>query len=199
MPETMTSCNCEGAIGDKPATLDPSPLEYSSGLFLNTHPDSRAPCNGTVMAWDFCYHVLDDNITLQQTNESIRIQAGVWREQNNSEYQFLSDSLIDLPIPPPARGFQFVCRHWSLVNSTHDAKFEVQEGDIVGVYVDDVRIVYVLGGSVDGAQDNRIMRAVNIADIKTPVSDLDLNSTSYSLYLKAIMGKQVSHNNISLA
>lgn len=177
--------SCEGAVGEKPTTLYPSPPKNLSGLFLNTHPDSRAPCNGKVVAWDFCYYVLDDTIP-QQKNDSIRIQAGVWRQQDNSEYQFLKSSSIKLPIPSPMAGFQFVCRHWSLV--TNNATFEVEEGDIVGVYVDDTRMVHVLGNSTNDAEDNGIVRAVNITDIEMPVSMSELNSTSFSLYLKAIMG-----------
>lgn len=179
---------CEDAVGGKPTTLYPSPPKNLSGLFLNTHPDSRAPCDGTVVAWDFCYYVLDDMIP-QHNNDSIRIQAGVWRQQDNSEYQFLNNSSIDLPIPRPTAGFQFVCRHWSLV--TNNATFEVEEGDIVGVYVDGIKMVHVLGSSTNDAQDNGIVRAVNIIDIKTPVSVSELDSTSYSLYLKAIMGMRM--------
>ena len=185
MAQMMSSCSRESAVGGKPATLDPSPPNNLSGLFLNTHPDSRAPCNGTVVAWDFCYHVLDDTIP-QGNNDSTRIQAGVWRQQNNLEYHFVNNSSIELPIPRPTAGFQFVCQHWSLV--TDNDTFEVQEGDIVGVYVDGIRMVHVLGSSTNDAQDNKIVRAVNITNIKMPVSVSELNSTSYSLYLKALMG-----------
>lgn len=186
MEQTMNNCSCEGAIGGKPTVLDPSPPENLSGLFLNTHPDSQAQCDGRVVAWDFCYYVFDD--APQQDDNATRIQAGVWR-QNNSEYQLLVNSTIQLPIPEPASGVQFVCRHWSLINETHDATFEIEEGDIVGVYVDGIRVVHVLGSSTNDAHDNEIMSTVDITDIKTPVSAL--NNTSYSLYLKALLGMQL--------
>ena len=65
MAQTMNNCSCEGdivsTIGRKPTTLslDLSPPSDLSGLFLNTH--SQAPCNGRVVAWEFCYYVLQDN------------------------------------------------------------------------------------------------------------------------------------------
>ena len=104
----MNNCYCEGVIGGKPAVIDPSPPENLSGLFLNTHPDSQAPCDSTVMAWDFCYYVIDDDTATS-------IQAGIWR-QNNSEYHLLVNSMIQLPIPEPASGVQFV--NTGLINET---------------------------------------------------------------------------------
>lgn len=188
MEQIVNNCSCEGAIGGNPAVLvlDPSPPENLSGLFLNTHPDSRAPCDGRVMAWDFCYYVIDD--APQQDNKATTIQAGIWR-QNNSEYQLLVNSMVQLPILEPASGVLFVCQHWSLINETHDARFKIEKGDIVGVYMDGIRVVNVLGSSTSDANDNAIMSTVDIMDIKTPVSAL--NSTSYSLYLKALLGMQL--------
>ncbi len=180
----MNDCNCEGAIGGKPSALDPSPSKSVSGLFLNTHPDSRAPCDGRVMAWDFCYYIFND--TQQQDNDSTKIEAGVWRQQGSSEYRLVNNSWVELPIPEPVSGLQFVCQHWSL-SDTDNATFEIKKGDIVGIYVEGMRVVHVLGNSTNDAQDNEIMSAVNV-DIETPVSEL--NSTPYSLYLKALLGMQ---------
>jgi hypothetical protein len=184
MEQTMNDCNCEGAIGGKLAAVDPSPPKALnvSGLFLNTHPDSRAPCDGRVVGWGLCYYIDD---TQQQDNDLTIIKAGVWRQQNSSEYQLLNNSLVELQIPEPASGVQFVCQHWRLINNT---AFGIKKGDIVGVYVDGKGVVHVLGNSTNDAQDNEIMSAVDITGNETSVSEL--NSTSYSLYLKAMLGMQ---------
>ena len=185
MAETMNNCESP-AIGVKSTTIHPPPPDDLSGLFLNTHSDSQAPCNGTVEAWDFCYYVLD-NVTQEQNSTSII--PGVWRKQNNSVYQLVNNS-IDLPILTTIKpGVQFVCHHWSLPNNS---TFEVKEGDIVGVFVDGLRMVHVLGNS---SSDAEIMKAVDITYIGTPVSEQNLNNTPYSLYLKAMMAGMQQINN----
>ena len=189
--QTMSSCSCKSTIGKIPATIDTAPIEDTSsslsGLFLNINDNST--CNGTVTAWDFCYYVIN---TPQQDQESTNIQAGVWRKQDGG-YQLLNRSIIDLPIPNPERGFQFVCRHWSL-NPTNET-FTVQEGDTVGIYVTDTSMVHniILGIPATDEQHNEIMKAGNITDIESPISFKQLNNTFYSLYLMAVIGMQFSH------
>ena len=80
---------------------------------------------------------------------------------------------------------QFACHRWNL---THDATFAVQEGDVVGVFVNGTRMVHLHVLS-ESKRDNGIVRAVdNITSIESSVSKFV--NTSYSLYLEAVMGMQ---------
>ena len=106
----------------------------------------------------------------------------------------MNGSSIKLPIPEPARGFQFVCRRWSLNTSTlsDEMPFDVQEGDIVGMYVydpSDDNTVHILGMSTPG-EDGGLLKANIVPDnITSPVLNSDLmDNVSYSLYLVAVIG-----------
>lgn len=167
-------------IGRMPTTFNNAPIDTSrlSGLFLNTNDSS--PYSGNVIAWDFCYY-----ISVTQSS-MITIQAGVWRE-SDGYYTLVNDSLIDLPIPEPQPGFQFVCRHWAECQA-----FEVQEGDIVGMYVNDTsddNMVHILGMPPDEETNvgTKKIRSMNITDVNI-VSKSALESVGYSLYLVAVLG-----------
>lgn len=175
----MSDGNCNSTIGSMPTTFNNAPDNTSSlsGLFLNTKYSSS--CNGTATAWNFCYYVSEFE------RQNISVQAGVWREENGS-YKLVNGSLIDLPIPEAEIGFQFVCRHW-LLNSTNEF-FDVQEGDIVGVYVNDtldINDVHVMGVHTSG---NGLMKAGDITDVHSQVSSSELTQVNYSLYLVSRIG-----------
>ena len=172
-------------IGRMPTTFNNPPEDTSglSGLFLNTNDTS--PCNGNVTAWDFCYY-----ISVTQSS-MITIQAGVWRE-SGEYYTLVNDSLIDLPIPDPQQGFQFVCRHWPLSECQDEPTFEVEKGDIVGMYVNDTsddNMVHILGMPSDNeiTAGTKKIGSMNITDINN-VSNSALASVGYSLYLVAELG-----------
>ena len=103
----------------------------------------------------------------------------------DGSYTLVDDSLIDLPIPPPQPGFQFVCRHWAL--GCREPTFDVQEGDIVGMYVNDTsddNTVHILGMPNEPSADT--MKSANITNISS-VSDSSLTPVPYSLYLEAVL------------
>lgn len=185
MAETMNNtCEKACAIGKKPTTLvlDPSPSTNNllSGLFLNIH--YQAPCSGKVVAWEFCYHIYSLDMPEEQDHNNVtEIQAGVWsRGQNNLEYHLKKNSLTNLNISIPNSDLQFACYRRDLL---HGATIEVEEGDIVGVFVSGTNMVTVLSES---EQDNGILRA-NIPSIESLVLKSELNSTTYSLYLEAVV------------
>lgn len=172
-------------IGRMPTSFNNAPRDTSrlSGLFLNTN--DRSPDSGNVTAWDFCYY-----ISVTQPS-MITIQAGVWRE-SSGYYTLVNNSLIDLPIPEPQPGFQFVCRHWPLSECQDEPTFEVQEGDIVGMHVNDTsdnNMVHILGMPPDNetTAGTKKIRSMNITDINN-VSNSTLESVGYSLYLVAVLG-----------
>jgi hypothetical protein len=173
-------------IGKMPTTFNNGPMNTSrlSGLFLNT--ENWSPCDGNVTAWDFCYYI---NVTRMS---NITIQAGVWRESSGS-YTLVNDSLIDLPIPNPEPGFQFVCRHWFLDKCRDEPPFEVEVGDIVGMYVDDTsgsNMVHILGMPPSNEPNAGIMKSNDTSiDIENDiVSNSTLTQMDYSLYLVAVLG-----------
>ena len=182
----IRTVNEEAMIGKMPLTFNNAPKNTSglSGLFLNT--EYCSPCNGSVTAWDFCYYI---NITHMS---KLTIQAGVWRK-SGEDYTLVNNSLIDLPIPDPRAqpGFQFICRHWVLSEECRgEPPFEVQKGDIVGMYVNDTsdeNVVHVLGTPPNNASNAGTMRSREITDINE-VSNSSLMPVSYSLYLVAVLG-----------
>ena len=104
----------------------------------------------------------------------------------DGNYTLVDDSLIDLPIPPPQPGFQFVCRHWTL--GCREPTFDVQEGDIVGMYVNDTsddNMVHILGMPPNNESSAGTMKSVDVTNIN---SVSNLTSVSYSLYLEAVLG-----------
>ena len=176
---------CSTVIGKMPTTFNNRPNDTSrlSGLFLNTKYGS--PRDGNVTAWDFCYYIRVTPMT------NITIQAGVWRESGGM-YTLVNDSLIDLPIPEPETGFQFVCRHWVLDNCDGELQFAVEKGDVVGMYVYDTSdnsMVHILGTHPDKT-DAGIMKSTDtITDINNEtVSNSTLSPVNYSLYLVAQLG-----------
>lgn len=81
--------------------------------------------------------------------------------------------------------FQFVCQYQILPD---DERFDVQGGDVVGLYVEDVLgeiLIPALG--VPGPCGD-IIKTDNVSNITSPVWESDLFSVSYSLYLMAIIG-----------
>lgn len=181
--DTLSDITC-GSIGTMPATFDVAFRNVSnfSGLYLNTN--STSACNGTVIAWNYCYYV-----NIQGTKQqSTKIQAGVWR-QKIGQYQLVENSLADIPIPPLDSGLRFVCREWYLdFNKT----FEVQEGDIVGLHAEDKSLViHFLGMPTSNEQDNGTWKAEHINNITSPVSVSKLITTPYSLYLMAVIGTEI--------
>ncbi len=181
-------CNTDKAvIGKMPTTFNNRPDNTSrlSGLFLNT--EYRSLYDGNVTAWDFCYYINDTKMN------NITIQAGVWRESSGN-YTLVNDSLIDLPIPDPELGFQFVCRHWVLNESQ---LFEVQMGDIVGMYVNDTsdsNMVHILGMPPSNEPNTGIMKLNTLIDIENDiVSNSILAPMDYSLYLVALLGTLYSN------
>lgn len=184
----MSDVNCKGHVGKRPTTFDVASdsILNSSGLFLDTNHTST--CNGTVVAWEFCYYV---NMQIMDM-ELLKIHAGVWRPQG-MEYQLVDNSLTDLPISMPDSGLQFVCRQWS-VNSGET--FDVTEGDIAGMYVKEEsnkrNLVHILGMPISDEAVGGVMKVVNVTNI-TSVSYSQLDVTSYSLYLMAVIGKVYIH------
>ena len=179
--KAMDTCTVDAVIGKMPTTFNNAPTNTSGllGLFLNTNYAS--PYDGNVTAWDFCYY-----ISVTQTNTTT-IWAGVWRE-SGGYYTLVDDSLIGLPIPNPQLGFQFVCRYWALNESE---AFEVQEGDIVGMYVDgteDNNVVHILGMPANNEPNAGIIKSMDIVDIDN-VSNSILTPANYTLYLVAILGR----------
>lgn len=158
-----------------------------SGLFLNT--ENTSPCSGNVTAWDFCYYISVTHMS------KITIQAGVWRDSGEGHLTLVNDSLIDLPIPDPQPGFRFVCRHWALRECRNEPPFEVEEGDMVGMYVNDTsdeNMVHILGippGSQESTERNNTVKSMDITDIKN-VPKSNLITVAYSLYLEAVLGIQ---------
>ena len=182
----MNNEDCVGAIGKIPASYSFASLDTLSGisgLFLNTKYVST--CNGTVIGWDFCYYILL-NFQQNETRELMNIQAGVWRKEGG-EYHVENRSLIELPISNPRNVFQFVCSRRILQDNE---TFEVQKGDIVGMFVNDFlsyHLLHSLGTSGLNEQHGGI-KTINISDITTPVLESQLHNSSHSLYLMAIIG-----------
>lgn len=179
--DTLRDITCVGSIGRIPTTFDVAFKSISnfSGLYLNTN--SMSTCNGTVIAWNYCYYV-----NIQGTNRQLtKIQAGVWRRQEMGYYQLVTNSLTDIPIPPLDGGLQFVCREWYL---NFDKTFEVQEGDIVGLHAEKSGVIHFLGISTSNEQDNGTQKAEHITDTTSPVSPSELIVTPYALYLMAVIG-----------
>ena len=94
---------------------------------------------------------------------------------------------MSLPTPILDSSSQFICREWTL-NSFQ--MFEVQDGDIVGIYVNDtssVSAVHILGMTGQDATTEHV-GAENVTDITSTVTDDQLNTAPYSLYLMAVIG-----------
>ena len=181
--EVFGDSSCNGSIGDIPLTFNRA-SRYApgfSGVYLNLDYDST--CNGTVIAWEYCYYYNDmheDNV------EPAEVKVGVWRA-NGTEYQLVDGSVMTLPTPTLDGGLQFACREWMLNSSQ---AFQVQEGDIVGIHVNDgsaTSIVHILGMTEQNSTTEHV-RAENVTDDMTSIANDQLSESQYSLYLMATIG-----------
>lgn len=177
----MSNITCEGSIGKIPPTVDVVLASSFSGLLLNMNYPS--PCNGRVIAWNYCYYV---NVqAVNQESTQITVQAGVWREQGMG-YELLDESLTDLHIPQPDRSLQFVCREWYL---DFDRTFQVQEGDIVGLYMkEESHKIHFSKIPASSEQLNATLKVEDITQLRSTIMNSQLSNTAYSFYLMAVIG-----------
>ena len=172
-------------IGRMPTTFnfnDPPSTNSSSGLFINTN---YVTYNATVVAWNYCYYVVDAEQDLSQT----KIHAGIWRQNNSGFYELQSESKIKLRLPERHQiGTQFVCTHWKLNCNENEPFIPVMEGDVVGVYIEGAVLVNMFEQSQDG--HNEIYKVQNLPDIDMPFSNDTLMVVNNSaLHFEAVIGE----------
>ena len=168
-----------------PTTFNSPPLSVvPAGLYLNT--DYRFNCNGSLTAWNLCYYLTDRQSPTQ-------IKTGIWRRRENGElFELVNESTTTLNITNPGDGTKFLCRRWNLNESWF---VNVQEGDIIGVYIEDTLSIHLFESNPNSNSNNReIMKVDNANDILSNVSSSMMRGVPYFLYVEAVIGNFVCTN-----
>lgn len=94
------------------------------GLYLDTN--NPAPCGGELTEWSLCYYRV-------LARRQYQVELQVWRESTtNNEYTLVGSSAQT--VTTRFLDDAFVCRRYSLLQSD---SIPVQQGDIVGVYLEE--------------------------------------------------------------
>ena len=83
------------------------------------------PCNGTVVAWEFCYRI---------SSESVTFNPGIWRitgtSSNNTDYELVQSNSVTYNSAIQTSGIDSCQR----VNLSSTDRFTAPAGSVVGLY-----------------------------------------------------------------
>ena len=142
-------------------------LSYDNNLVIVTLERTyilagyTVPCNGTVVAWEFCYQILDVTVTFY---------PGIWRITgtmgNNTDYRLVQSNTVTYnqsvrdPQDPNFVGCQ-------IFNLSDTDQFTAPAGSVVGLY--------------SGNQSTQLLRTTNTTNSSITTYRLSVNQNSVSV------------------
>ena len=159
---------CRDTVGSLDYSRSELPVPVDTTSILTGY---IVPCNGTVIAWEFCYQI--------SSASSMSIFPGIWRITGTINYELVQSSNITYD----SRGTShnpFRCRTSNLSNTD---QFIVQAGSVVGLYTG--------SGQVLRTSENNLITTHQLRLNQTVVSNTGNNDVNYSIAIKVHLGKYV--------
>ena len=93
-------------------------------------PEYTVPCNGTVVAWEFCYQ--------RNNSSSVTFYPGVWKvtetDDQNTNYELIQSNTVIYNQSIQTSGGDYACQ---IVNIATTDQFIAPTGSVVGLYSKD--------------------------------------------------------------
>ena len=127
------------------------------------------PCNGTVIAWEFCYQI--------SSASSVSVFPGIWRITEANDYVLVQSNNITYD----SRGTShntFRCRTFNLSSTD---QFIAQAGTVIGLYTGN--------GQVLRTSENNLITTYQLLLNRTVVSNTDSDDVNYSIAIRVKLSK----------
>ena len=138
-----------------------------------------APCNGTVVAWEFCYQI---------SNGSVTFHPGIWRitgmsgKSGNTDYELIQSNSITYDQSINTDGIDHI-RSCQRVNLPTTDQFTAPAGSVVGLYSNvQAQLLHTnTNTSITTYQFSRNQNSVNNAG--------NMENVNYNIAIRVHLGK----------
>ena len=127
------------------------------------------PCNGTVIAWEFCYQI--------DSAPSMSIFPGIWRITEKNDYVLVQSNKITYD-PRGTPSNLFLCKKFILSNTE---QFIAQAGSVVGLYTGNGQVLH--------SSKNDSITTYQVLRNQTSVSSTSSDNVNYSIAIRVHLGK----------